>query len=46
MTNDSEVKEHSFKLVTSQRRNKRKQEKAALAFGSAEEDVDEELVIK
>lgn len=46
MTNDSNLKEDSFTLVTSQRRNGRKQKKAVPVFASTEDDIDEELVIK
>lgn len=51
MTNDSKLKEDSFTLVTSQRRNKKKHTKKRLELNqilkpSEEDSVDEEAVIK
>lgn len=51
MTNDSKLKEDSFTLVTSQRRNKKKHTKKRLELNqilkpSEEDSVDEESVIK
>lgn len=51
MTNDSKLKEDSFTLVTSQRRNKKKHTKKRLELNqiqkpSEEDSVDEKAVIK
>ncbi|XP_031625619.1 SRR1-like protein [Contarinia nasturtii] len=47
MTNDSNITEHSFTLVTSQRKNKKKcANKIHISKTSGEDIVDEELIIK